>query len=82
LQRLEVYFSGGTRGLVPDGFQLIGDCPTTLPIGSFLDSINGIFSWVPGPGFLGDYKFAFIEKSKTGEMKRRLITVRIRPQFE
>jgi hypothetical protein len=82
LQRLEVWLSEGTRGLVMGGFQLIGDCPATLPIGSFLDSKNGIFSWVPGPGFLGDYKFAFIEKSKTGEMKRRLITVRIRPQFE
>jgi hypothetical protein len=94
LQRIEVWLSEGTRGLaslsnssesstsVPGGFQLMGDRLATLPIGSFLDSKNGIFSWVPGPGFLGDYKFAFIDKSKTGEMKQRLITVRIRPQFE
>lgn len=94
LQRLEVWLSEGTAGFaslsgnsesstsVPGGFQLRGDRLETLPIGSFLDSKNGIFSWVPGPGFLRDYKFIFIEKSRTGEMKRRLITIRIRPQFE
>jgi hypothetical protein len=94
LQRIEIWLSERTEGLaslsgniesstsVPGGFHLMGDRLEALPIGSFLDSKNGIFSWVPGPGFLRDYTFTFIEKSKTGEMKRRLITVRIRPQFE
>jgi hypothetical protein len=86
--------SEGTRGLallsnnsesstsVVAGFQLIGDNQAALPIGSFLDSKNGIFSWQPGPGYLGNHELVFFKGSETGEMKRQLITVRIRPQFE
>jgi hypothetical protein len=94
LEPVEIRLSEGMRGLAPlytasesstgftFGFQIIGNRLAALPIGSFLDSKNGIFSWMPGPGFLRDYKFTFIEKSKTGEMKQRLITVRIGPQIE
>jgi hypothetical protein len=95
LQRLEVHFPGETRGFaslsassecesstsIPAGFQLIGERPAALPIGSFLDSKNGIFSWQPGPGYLGDYELVFIEKIGN-ELNRKLITVRIKPRFE
>jgi hypothetical protein len=93
LQRIEVWLSEGTGGLtslscssesptsVPAGFQLIGDRLITLPIGSKLDFINGIFSWQPGPGYLGDYELVFIEKIGE-EVKRKLITIRIKPKFE
>jgi len=85
--------SGGTRGLaplsnssesstsVPDGCLLIGDRLAALPIGSFLDSKNGIFSWQPGPGYLGDHELVFIEKIRD-EVRQKFITVRIRPKFE
>jgi hypothetical protein len=66
---------------IPAGFQLIGERPAALPIGSFLDSGNGIFSWQPGPGYLGDYELLFIEKIGD-ELRRKLITLRIKPKFE
>lgn len=94
LQRLEVHFSEGTRGLAHlstgresstsfrNGYQFIGDRITALPVGSFLDSKNGIFSWQSGPRYLGDHELVFFKRSKKGKMKRQLITVRIRPKFE
>jgi hypothetical protein len=81
LERVEVWLSDNNESptSVPAGFQLIGDRLAALPIGSFLDYKNGIFYWQPGPGFLGFYELVFIEKIG-GEMKRKLITVRIKPQ--
>ncbi len=93
LQRIEIHFnrvpyasfsaSGEWESStsIPAGFQLISEHPAALPIGSFLDSKNGIFSWQPGPGYLGDYKLVFIEKIGD-ELNRKLITIRIRPRFE
>jgi hypothetical protein len=94
LEPVEIRLSEGTRGLAPlsnysesstgftAGFHLIGNRLAPLPIGSFLDSKSGIFSWQPGPGYLGHHELVFFKRSKTGEMKRILITVRISPQSE
>ncbi|MGD2093337.1 MAG: hypothetical protein PVH61_44665, partial [Candidatus Aminicenantes bacterium] len=85
--------SEGKRGLAPlpnnsesstgftFGFQIIGNRLAALPIGSFLDSKNGIFFWQPGPGYLGDHKLVFIEKIGD-EMNRKLMTIRIGAQVE
>lgn len=32
-----------------------------LPIGSTLDRERGIFYWIPGPGFIGNYDLSFID---------------------
>ena len=91
LQRVEIHFNRNrvpyasfsasgeweSSTSIPAGFQLIGERPAAIPIGSFLDSKNGIFSWQPGPGYLGDYELVFIEKIGD-ELKRKLITVRIK----
>jgi hypothetical protein len=54
LERVEFRFEG-TMGLAPlstyTGFLVIGDQLKSLPIGSTLDTKNGIFTWQPGPGF-------------------------------
>jgi len=91
LERVEIHFNGvplsntplsassESSTTIPAGVQLIGKRPAALPIGSFLDSKSGIFSWQPGPGYLGDYELVFIEKIGD-ELRRKLITFRIRPQ--
>jgi Leucine-rich repeat (LRR) protein len=58
------------------GYQLVGDQFKPLPIGSTLDMEKGIFYWLPGPGFVGEYEFVFLK----GEGKVR-IKVRILPKF-
>jgi hypothetical protein len=52
-----------------------------LPIGSTLDAERGVFSWSPGPGFVGNYRLVFIEIGPFGNKKRREVSVTIRPKF-
>ncbi len=52
-----------------------------LPIGSTLDTKTGTFYWLPGPGFIGEYGFVFVEKKPDGEMNRKTILVKISPKF-
>ncbi|MFC2141186.1 leucine-rich repeat domain-containing protein [Acidobacteriota bacterium] len=53
-----------------------------LPVGSTLDTQRGIFYWQPGPGFIGEYRFVFIEKEQNTDINRKNIVVKILPRFE
>jgi len=60
------------------GFVQFGQKLRKLPIGSTLDQQKGIFYWQPGPGFVGEYNFFFInERDKT--LKK--VKVTIHPKF-
>jgi hypothetical protein len=61
-----------------EGYLIVGDELRALPIGSTLDSDAGVFSWQLGPGFLGDYRLAFVDR--TLKSMRRL-TIRIEPRY-
>ena len=45
------------------GYLKVGGELRPLPIGSTLDREKGIFYWQPGPGFLGEYDFLFIQEN-------------------
>ncbi|UCH95962.1 MAG: right-handed parallel beta-helix repeat-containing protein [Candidatus Aminicenantes bacterium] len=93
LERVEIHFLEGTRGLaplsnvnefsngVPDGFRIVGKRFGALPIGSTLDRKLGVFYWQPGPGFLGEYQFHFISKEKNGKFTMRRLKIKIVPKF-
>jgi hypothetical protein len=53
-----------------------------LPVGSILDAQRGIFYWQPGPGFIGEYRFVFIEKEQNTDISRKNIVVKIVPRFQ
>lgn len=54
-----------------------------LPPGSTLDSEKGIFYWMPGAGFVGEYTFDFVASDPlTGKMKRKRFTINIGPRFD
>jgi protoporphyrinogen oxidase len=59
------------------GCMVSNGSPRPLPPGSALDGQEGIFYWLPGPGFNGNYTFRFT--SSQGKEKR--LTVRIAPRF-
>ncbi len=59
------------------GYQVIGEQLKHLPIGSILDSDNGIFYWQPGPGFLGDYDLVFIIEDVDGKLTKKEIRLTI-----
>jgi hypothetical protein len=93
LERVEICLSEGITGLAPlyncgklsnghwTGFQVIGSQLRSLPIGSWLDPDNGIFSWTPGPGHYGLYTLLFIKNTLSpGESKKYHIQIKILPQ--
>ncbi|MCX6564552.1 MAG: hypothetical protein NTU60_13280 [Candidatus Aminicenantes bacterium] len=63
------------------GYQIVGDELRPLPIGSTLDPWNGRFSWMPGPGFLGDYDFVLVREDTAGSMMKTRLRIRILPKF-
>jgi hypothetical protein len=68
--------SGTTRYF---GYLPVGQEMRRLPIGSFLDSSNGIFYWQPGPGYIGMYQLVFIEKNPNGKTRKKIIRITITP---
>ena len=64
-----------------NGYLAVGDELRPLPIGSFIDTKRGIFSWQPGHGFFGNYELVFIGKCENGALMKRTIRMRITPKF-
>jgi len=62
------------------GFMRVGDQFKPLPIGSTLDSKQGVFYWQPGPGFVGDYHLVFVAQDDYGWTAKKDIVVRIGPK--
>jgi cytochrome c peroxidase len=61
LSRLEIHAPDGVEGyLVVDGLA------RPLPSGSQLDAAAGVFTWAPGPGYLGTYELAFVADDGRG----------------
>jgi hypothetical protein len=46
-----------------------------------MDITRGIFYWQPGAGFLGRYRFVFVEKAADGRMTKKFVIVVIHPRF-
>jgi Leucine-rich repeat (LRR) protein len=72
LERLEIHLSDSEESTLSI---------SSLPIGSMFDSARGVFSWQPGPGFIGEYRFVFVEKGPGGLLIRKNINVKIIPKF-
>ena len=75
VERIEVEIGVGGDYI---GYLLVGDELRSLPIGSTLDSERGVFSWQPGPGFIGDYQFIFINKDENTMTK---VKTKILPKY-
>ncbi len=78
-ERLEIHL-GGIDSSVYSGYLKVGKRFARLPVGSTLDTGRGIFYWQPGPGFIGEYVFVFIETGRSGWKSRKSLIVRIRPR--
>ena len=51
-----------------------------LPIGSTLDSKNGVFYWTPGPGFLGEHILHFAVSDGVSRSQPVMVVVNIGPK--
>jgi hypothetical protein len=64
------------------GYLVVGNELRPLPTGSTLDPVSGVFSWQPGPGFVGEYNFVYISQGGTSSESKKSIRVRIFPAFQ
>ena len=66
---------------VETGYLIAGNKVHPLPVGSKLYTKNGLFRWIPGPGFYGDYRLVFVVKDQNGALSKIEIIVNIFPKF-
>jgi hypothetical protein len=63
------------------GYLVVGEELKPLPVGSALNAGLGTFSWMPAPGFFGEYDFIFLKEYVSGRTSRIPISVTINPKF-
>ena len=68
-----------TPGGTYEGYLLVNGELRPLPIGSVLDR-QGVFSWQPGPGFVGSYDFVFVRTDEAGTKAQVPVRVTIGPK--
>jgi hypothetical protein len=59
LGRLELYL-----GPVDIGYLVANGTQRDLPAGSHLDTTTGLFTWMPGPAYVGSYRLTFVRGSE------------------
>jgi hypothetical protein len=62
-----------------DGYLMVGNHFKSLPAGSTLDRTRGIFYWMPGIGYYGEYHFVFAAETTRGRIKK-YVTINITPK--
>jgi hypothetical protein len=62
------------------GYLEVNSRLSPMPIGSTLDTKNGIFYWHPGPGFFGRYKLVFVIESPGGQSYKKPVVITIEPK--
>ena len=60
-----------------EGYVAMNGRMRPLPVGSTLDANTGVFTWQPGPGFIGRYEFVFLRTGSNGLKTRIPVIVRI-----
>jgi hypothetical protein len=64
-----------------EGYMVVGGELRPLPSGSALDVAQGVFTWQPGPGFVGAYDFLFVRTDAAGAKTKVPVKVQISPKF-
>jgi hypothetical protein len=83
LERIEIrLFPVGTAVLAPLNPAPLYTTPLyTTPIGSTFNPKTGIFSWQPGPGFVGNYRLDFLAQGAGSKLVRKQFLIKIIPRF-
>ena len=63
------------------GWQVVNGERRALPIGSHLNPKTGVFSWIPGPGFLGEFTFVFQRNQGGFAAETHQLVVKIGPKL-
>ena len=77
-ERIEMLISPGAYTY---GYMMVGEQRRLLPLGSTLESANGIFYWQVGPAFFGQHQLVFVEKVGNSQFKKKIIKVMISSKY-
>lgn len=78
MERVELQLS--REPSITEGYMMAGDRLMPLPIGSTLEAETGRFHWWPGPGFIGEYRLVFVERTGDGWTQKKEVVIRIGPK--
>lgn len=81
LERIEIHLGNGIDNSTYTGYLVVGQQLWPLPIGSTMDTEKGVFYWILGPGFIGEYQLVFVENEPDGAMNKKLVNVKIVSKF-
>jgi hypothetical protein len=82
-EQVEVRLASFDGGLATyQGYVVIGGRMRSLPVGSSLNPKTGVFTWQPGPGFIGHYQFVFIRTGTDGFKTRIPVDLKIAPKHD
>jgi beta-propeller repeat-containing protein/BACON domain-containing protein len=81
LERIVLHFGTGEPIKNLEGWQLVGQQYRPLPPGSFMDIKNNSFCWQPGPAFVREYRFLFLETNQDGDVRARNVLINIVPKY-
>ena len=82
-EQVEVRLASFDGGLATyEGYVVIGGRMRSLPVGSSLNPKTGVFTWQPGPGFIGHYQFVFIRTGTDGFKTRIPVDLKIAPKHD
>jgi len=70
LDRIEIQLPTGHHW---HGYQKMGENLRNLPTGSHLDTLNGVFTWQPGPGFKGEFHLLFLAVPADNKFRKKVI---------
>jgi phosphatidylserine/phosphatidylglycerophosphate/cardiolipin synthase-like enzyme len=82
LEQLELRLSNeltGREGTF-EGYLVVAGELRPLPSGSALDAARGVFTWQPGPGFVGGYDLVFVRTDAVGGRSKTPVHVTIAPK--
>ncbi|MCP5045816.1 MAG: hypothetical protein GY940_01490, partial [bacterium] len=77
MQNIQVQLDGTANQGEWTGYMIVGNNLKALPIGSTLDRDKGIFYWLPGPGFYGDYSLVFVQGNEPGNQRHSMLNIHI-----
>jgi photosystem II stability/assembly factor-like uncharacterized protein len=62
------------------GYLRSGSNLESLPVGSQIDAVTGVFTWAPVAGFIGRYEFIFVRTNDGRAVSRRDVGVVLQPK--
>ena len=80
IDRFEIALGPSAANETLTGYLRTGDALASLPAGSNLDPVTGVFTWQPGVGFVHTYDLVFVRRVDGRAVSRQEVRIVINPK--